>query len=340
MARKTKQNKITSPELLAQVNPENLRLMEDYLTYLRSIQRAETTIRGYRNDLEIFWVWCLQHADNKFFVNMSKRDIVAYQNWLLTQNENSPARIRRLKSTLSSLSNYVEAILDDEYQGYRPIIRKIESPINQPVREKTVLTDEQCDALLNSLVSNRQYEKACCVALALCSGRRKSELVRFKVSFFTDENIIYGSLYKTPERIITKGRGGGKPLTCYVLSERFKPYFELWMAQREKDGIKSDWLFPDKKEPNKQLPVTTLDSWAESFSKILGVSWYWHACRHAFTTDLSKSGVPDSVIKQIVGWESLEMVQVYKDTDADEEIGKYFCDGEIKQVEATKLSEL
>lgn len=31
MARKTKQNKNTSPELLKQVNPENLRLLEDFL---------------------------------------------------------------------------------------------------------------------------------------------------------------------------------------------------------------------------------------------------------------------------------------------------------------------
>lgn len=340
MARKTKQNKITSPELLAQVNPENLRLMEDYLTYLRSIQRAETTIRGYRNDLEIFWVWCLQHANNKFFVDVSKRDIVAYQNWLLTQNENSPARIRRLKSTLSSLSNYVEAVLDDEYEGFRPIIRKIESPVNQPVREKTVLTDEQCDELLGKLVETEQYEKACCVALALCSGRRKSELVRFKVSFFTDKNIIYGSLYKTPEKIITKGRGGGKPLTCYVLSKKFKPYFDLWMAQREKDGVESQWLFPDKKDSQKQLASTALDSWAESFSKILDINFYFHSARHYFTTHLSKLGLPDSVIKEIVGWESLEMVQIYKDTSADEEIGKYFSNGAVKAVQTASLYDL
>ena len=51
---------------------------------------------------------------NKYFPEISKRDIISYQNWLLRNNENSPARVRRLKSTLSSLSNYIEAILDDE----------------------------------------------------------------------------------------------------------------------------------------------------------------------------------------------------------------------------------
>ena len=34
MGRKTKQNKITSPELIAQINPKNIRLMNDFLDYL------------------------------------------------------------------------------------------------------------------------------------------------------------------------------------------------------------------------------------------------------------------------------------------------------------------
>ena len=36
MGRKTKQNHLTSPELLEQVNPENLRLLDDFLDYLKS----------------------------------------------------------------------------------------------------------------------------------------------------------------------------------------------------------------------------------------------------------------------------------------------------------------
>ena len=45
MGRKTKMNSITSPELLAQVNPENTQLLEDFKDYLRSVQRSETTIK-------------------------------------------------------------------------------------------------------------------------------------------------------------------------------------------------------------------------------------------------------------------------------------------------------
>ena len=61
MPRKTKQNEITSPELLSQVNPENIRLKQDFIAYLQSVQRSPKTIAGYANDLDIFWVWNLQN---------------------------------------------------------------------------------------------------------------------------------------------------------------------------------------------------------------------------------------------------------------------------------------
>ncbi len=298
-------------------------------------------MKAYENDLHIFFVWALQNADNKYFPEISKRDIVAYQNWLLRQNENSPARVRRLKSTLSSLSNYIEAIMDDELPGFRSIVRKIENPVNEPTREKTVLTDEQTKTILDTLVEREQYEQACFFALALYSGRRKSELLRFKVSYFDEENIIYGSLYRTPEKIRTKGRGvNGKMLTCYVLAKPFKPYLDLWMKQREERGIESEWLFPDRSDPARHAPITTANSWAEMYSKISGTDIYMHCLRHAFTTNLAKADIPDSVIQAIVGWESLEMVNVYKDIDNEEEFGKYFADGELVGRKPGELSEL
>lgn len=141
--RKVQRNSIVTNELLAQVNPENIDLGNDFLDYLRSVDRAGSTIDQYKNDLKIFWVYLLQHCNNKFFVELSKRDISKYQSYCLTEWKWSPARMRRVKSTLSSLSNYVENMLDDEFENYRPIVRKIENPVNEKVMVKTVLEEEQ-----------------------------------------------------------------------------------------------------------------------------------------------------------------------------------------------------
>lgn len=342
MARKTKMNTLTSNELIKQVNPENIRLKEDFLSYLRSVQRSPKTIYCYENDLNIFFVWNAQHNNNKFFPKITKRDLVSYQYWLLNDNGNSPARIRRLKATISSLSNFVETILDDDedFKNFHSIVKKVENPINQPVREKTVLNDKQLDDLLNYLVDKRKYDKACMLALAMCSGRRKAELVRFKVSYFDDSNIIHGSLYKTPESVKTKGHGNGKFIYCYTLRHKFKPYLDRWLAEREKIGINSEWLFPQKENPNEHLKPETLNSWANTFTNFLGVDFYWHCLRHYFTTHLVKMGLPDSVIQDIIGWSSADMLRLYTDIPVDEQIGKYFDENGIKNIEKTNISDL
>ncbi len=342
-SRSTVYNQISTPEKLEKVNPDNIQLGNDFLEYLTSIDRSRTTVNAYRNDLNIFWCWCLDYNKNKFFVDLSKREIIKFQNHCLNEWQWSPARVRRVKATLSSLSNYIENMLDDEYE-FRPIIRKIESPAACTVRDKTVFEEEQLQFLLDMLVENKQYDKACMLSLAMNNGRRKSELPRMKVSYFTEDNIIYGSLYKTPETVTTKGRGSrGKQLIVYTLKNGFQKYLDLWLGYRKENDITSEWLIPKKENGeylDEQIPISTMDSWAESFSKILGVPFYWHSLRHYFTTACSRSGLPDDVIKNLVGWESNDMVSIYKDIDADEQFAQYFSEDGIKQVEKKSLSEL
>ena len=340
MGRHTKMNDITSKELLMQVNPDNQVLLNDFLNYLRSVQRSETTIHGYENDIQIAWVWCLQNNDNKFFVDWTKRNIVAYQNWLINNNENSPARIRRLKAALSSLSNYIERVLDDEFPNFRNIINKVENPVNHPVREKTVWEDNELESLLNKLVQQKDYEKACYLALAMYSGRRKAELCRFKVSDFGKDKLVCdGALYKSSP-IKTKGRGGGKMIPCYTLAKKFDPYLNYWLDYRKEHNIESEWLFPNINEPSEHVAISTINSWSNTFTRISGKPAYIHSLRHYFTTSLVRSGIPDNVITQIVGWESADMCKLYTDIDADEQIGIYFSEGDLVQSSPKSISSL
>lgn len=339
MARKTRMNNLTSPELLAQVNPENMRLKNDFLDYLRSVQRSPGTIAGYSNDLDIFFVWVLQNARNKFFVNVTKRDIIAYQSWLINSNESSPARVRRLKAALSSLSNFVESILDEEpeFKGFRSIIRKIENPALQPVREKTVWSDDDIEVILSELVKNEKYEMACFVALGVYSGRRKSELCRFRVSDFAKSRLVCGgSLYKSAP-ILTKGN---KMLECYTLAHKFQPYLDLWMKYRDKNHIESDWLFPSKADHAQHLGLSTVNSWADTLTKMTGRDFYFHALRHHYCSFLVRAGIPDSVIVDIVGWSSSEMLKIYDDNPKDDRLSMYFTKDGIVSGQAKDFSEI
>lgn len=340
MARSTVYNDIVTDELYEKVNEDNKELLEEFVEYLYSTDKSELTIINYTSDIKICFVWCLKYSKNKSFIDFTKRDIMKYQNWLINTLGLSPSRVRRLRSAISSMSNFIENILDDDFPEFRNIVNKIPAPANQPVREKTVFEDEDLEELLGRLVEEELYQEACCLALAIGSGARKAELTRFKVHYFDDENIIYGSLYKTPEKIKTKGKGG-KMLHKYTLVNVFKPYLDLWLKEREELGIDNEYLFVTKRNDKWiRARVSTLDSWAERINRYTNKHFYFHSCRHYYTTHLSTSNIPAEVIKEIVGWESVDMVSLYTDTDIDDELGKYFGEDGIKQVEQKSLKDL
>lgn len=339
MPRKTTRKSLTSQEKLAMVNTENLRLKEDFLEYLKSLRRSPGTLAGYNNDLDIVFTYIMEKLGNKDFRKLTKRDIISIQNWLVS-NGNSPARIRRVKSAISSLSNYCENILSDDdpdYEGYRAVVRKIENPPLQPVREKTVWEDEELENLLDLLIEKKKYEMACFVALGMYGGRRKSELCRFKVSDFDDSRLVCdGALYKSAP-ILTKG---GKMLECYTLAHKFKPYLDLWLSYRNEKGINGDWLFPDKNNPNEHIQISTVNSWANTLSTMTGRDFYVHALRHFYCSALIRAGIPDSVIVDIVGWSSSEMLKIYDDNPKDDRIGMYFTKDGMVAPQSKSFSEI
>lgn len=336
MARGRVYNNITSEEKTKLINPKNMRLLEDWKEYLSSSDKSQETIDQYQSQTIIFFTWLLDNADNKFFVDVTKRDIIKYQNYLLNTLKVSSSRVRSLKAAISSLSNYIVRILDDTYTGFKNIVNFIPAPNKELVREKTVLEPEEVERVLSELTNAKKYQLACVLALAAYSGNRKSELLRFKVSFFKDEYIISG-MYRTPEKIKTKGRGkAGKMLNRLVLASAFKPFLVAWLEERERLGVSNtiDDLFVIYRN-GEWIPmqISSLNNWTEQLTKLFGNDFYFHAMRHYFCTALQKAKIPPEIIKQIIGWENLEMVSLYTDIEAIDELDKYFNDDGIKPQE-------
>lgn len=346
--RSTVYNEITSDEKIKLINEDNKQLEEDFLEYLSSTDKSMGTIKQYKANLHIFWCWCYEYNKNKFFIEITKREAIKFQNHALNEWKWSPKRIRTVKATLRSLENYIVKILDDEFPNYKRIWSEIESPTDEAVRTKSVLQMEDIEWLLNALVEKQDYIRACMLALAIFSGKRKAELTRFKASYFDDANLICGgALYKTPEKMRTKGKGQrGKMLDVYILAKPFKPYLDLWLGKRKELGITSDWLFPKYKDGNwldEHIEISTMDSWARTFNTMLGKIekvWYFHCARHFFTSYLLEQNLPENVVQNLQGWASSDMVRIYDDRSNESQFEKYFGAGGINQVESKGLSDL
>jgi integrase len=186
-------------------------------------------------------------------------------------------------------------------------------------REKTVLSDEQIDNLLDYLFE-KDKQQACWLALAICSGARFSELLRFKTDLIDENRTAFGDVFlETTRKIKTKGRGkSGKLLYKYIFKEKFLPYYVAWLNERKNilGKIEKDHNYIFIKDNGKPITGTTVRAWLEEFEDYLGVPIYAHAFRHYLATMLSKKNVPQNVIKEIFGWSSLEMVSVYDDSSA------------------------
>lgn len=320
MARKTKQNTYVTDEKWKLVNEENKQLYTDFISFCRSTDKSPATLEVYDSNIKIFMIWLLNNAKNKSIINLTKRDVMSFQDWMINTQKLSPARVRHLRASVSSMCNFICDILDEEYPNFRNIINKIKAPAKQDVREKTILSDEQIDNLLKILVDLKRYQQACLVACLSASGVRKGEIIQFKVGFFDENKLVHG-MYITPE-IRTKGPGSqGKKLSKFIIKDIAKPYFVLWMKQREELGITSEYLFVHKvKGEWKPHTDTTIESSMQTFTKLINEDVYCHCFRHYAATWLRKNDVPIDQIRDFLGHQSSDITKIYIDIGTEDNL--------------------
>lgn len=341
MTRKTNRVLITTPDEIQKILPANMELIEDFLNYLETTDHSPASIKVYKSNLNIFFVYLMKFAKNKDFVDIKKRDIMNFQNYLI-KNGLSPARIRVLRSSISSLGNFIESILDEEekWEDFRNIVNKIPAPNLNPVREKTVISDDELEMLLNELLKRGKIQIAAFVAFCAYSGARKSEMIQYKRSFFVDAAVKNG-LYVTPE-IRSKGKGCmGKPLSKYIIKSKVDKYLELWDKERNNLNITIDDLFVVKRDGGYRAATSdTVAGWMKVCSDILNKPSYCHSYRHLFVSMLVRQNIPINIIKDIVGHQDSSTTEIYNDNPKEDGFLKYFSDEGIVQVESKSLSDL
>jgi integrase len=188
------------------------------------------------------------------------------------------------------------------------------------VREKTILTEEQIKSVFDYFLEKKDFQLMCWFALAIASGSRFSELLRFKTDIINENNTAFEGLFlETLRPVKSKGRTKtGKLLTKYIIKDVFWPYYQLWLPERDaimkKNNKEHDFIFiKSNGEPAKEGVAR---GWANKIEEFLGVPFYPHCARHYATSYLSKIGLPYDLIKEILGWASTSMVEIYDDQTA------------------------
>ena len=314
--RKTFRKVITSPEVIEQINPENVKLMERFLKNL-STKRSPNTVTVYRSNLNIFFCYNVLYGDNEFFVDIKKYNLLDFFDYCVTELKWGSARYSQMHSCLSSFSAFIENIYDERYPLFRNLLPKIEKLPKETVRKKSVFTKEELDKLMNWLGEKGRINEQCLLAIMMASGARISELGRFTVSMIDENNTAFEGLFlETTEEMQVKGRGvNGKRITRYLIKDLFLPYYKKWLPIREqimKENDKNhDYIFI--RNDGEPATVSTFRGWMEKWDDVLDKHLYAHSIRHFWTTYLLGVGLEKEFVQELQDWSSDTLVNLYND---------------------------
>ena len=320
--RKTFRKVITSPELTEQINPKNIAFMERYLKNFAT-KRSPKSVVVYRSNLTLFLTWNLLYNENKLFTDIRKIEYADFFDFCVTELRWNANRFHQCHSSLSSFSAWIENYFDEDYPTFRNLLPKIEKPVKENVREKTVLQKEDIDSLMAYLEENNMIQEQCLLALAISCGARISELARFTIDLIDENNTVFDGLFlETTREIVTKGRGvNGKMLKKYILKDMFLPYYKKWLEVRKE-------IMEDAEQDHNCIFITKdglpanadrLRDWMGNLSDIVGKPLYMHSLRHYNVSMYKRIGLEDDLIVYLTGWAEgtgHSMIAIYDDAEA------------------------
>lgn len=275
-------NRIFNPKEWEEVCKYNKNLLEDWLLELRSKKVKESTIKQYKNDVRILFIYILREHDNKPIYKLKKKQFRNYSLWLSEELNLSNDRVNRLLSATRSMLEYASNEEDYEDEIEINYASKVKGLPKEKVRDIYFLTDEQVDKIYKHLIEKGQYQKALYLSLSYDSAGRRNEIFQVTKDCFVNGDKM--------TNLVTGKRGKEFRLLFF---SRTKECAELYLKQRGEDNEKSLWV---KKVNGVVTPLSysTLYAWCVEFADILEklegeyIPFNPHSFRHTCLENLKR----------------------------------------------------
>ena len=268
-------NRVYTPELWEQVNPENKAILEDFLAEYRQQKKANSMIEAYFQDGRFILIYVLLHHKNKSILEMSKKDFRNMSIWLSEDCNMSANRVNRLKATVNSMLTYCEE--DDEYNYDVNYAKKVKGLPSERVKtndDDFFFTFKEFIAVRDKLVEMGDLQTAVLWSLSYDSAGRRNEIYQVKKTGLLDGN-------KTN---IVKGKRG-KTFSLVYLNDT-KELIRQYLEERGDDDIESLWINghgKNKVEMTKDALCNCILKCSKILSEIRGeeVNIFPHSIRHS-----------------------------------------------------------
>lgn len=276
MSKKPVYNRIFTENKWKEVNKYNKDLMEDFLIELLSQKKKEGTIKQYRNDLRILFIYILDELDNKPIYKLKKKAFRNYVLWL-TEKGMSNARINRLLSALRSMLEYASNEEDYEDEIEINYASKVKGLQKEKTREIVFLTDEEVFIIFEELKKKGRYSEALFCMLMYESAGRRNEIMQVK----RDDISIDSNICKTP--VVAKRGKTYRP----IYNDNTKEAYRLLEENRKSDNNYL-WITRDGEPASYQTLYAWVISWRKLLQNVTGEykEFNPHSFRHSSADNL------------------------------------------------------
>ena len=259
-----------TPEKWAKVNPDNKKLLENYLFQLKVDRKPQTTIETYVGNIKRFFVYILDNLDNRSALELTKLEFQMY--CLYIGERVSTASHNHYLSSVKCLMEFAEDADHVEYK--QNVCRKLKGTKIERVREIIFLDDDQVTRLYEELLRREDYQMAAYLALSYDSTARRAEIMQVEKKGFSDPS------RRNTNYVHKKGDPVKSPL---FYDRRTVQAVGLWLKQRGEDNNPSLWAAFGGRQRKKGSP----NSWCNRMSKILSeiegekIHFTPHSLRHS-----------------------------------------------------------
>ena len=253
MENKPVYNQIYTPEKWSKVNKYNKNLLEDFILEMRSNKKKEGTIKIYKSNIRIVFIYILEELDNKPIYKLKKKHFRNFMLWL-QEKDMSPVRINNIFSALRTMLEYASNEEDYEDELEINYASKVKGLQKESVRDIIFLSDEEVGIIYKYLMKNKKYAQALFCSIMYDSAARRSEVYQLKRDDISEDGKISKSY--------VIGKRGKKYRPIY--HDRTREAYKKYMKTR-KDDSNELWLGQD----GELITKATLYVWVRAWRNIV-----------------------------------------------------------------------
>ena len=268
-------NNFYTPELWTQVNKENKRILDDFLSEYKQRKMSKGTIDGYYHDLRIIFIYILKELDNRCILELNKKNFRGLSLYFTEECGMSPARTNRLKSAVNSMLTFCEEDDDYDYEiNYAKKVKGIPRTRVKDDEDDFFFTFEEFIKVRDILVEKGRLQDAVLWSIGFDSAGRKNELFQIEKHGLTEHK-----------------RGKKFPL---VYLDDTKELIKKYLEERGPDNIDSLWIKGSGENKQPISDSSVLYDRIVSISKILSevrgeeCNIFTHTMRHSRLESLAQ----------------------------------------------------